>query len=319
MSKKKSVGILGAGAFGTALALVYRDKFDVTLFSFFDAHVKTMATTRINEFLNDYIIPDNIKIDSTTNAKSQKYDYLFWCFPLKPTPGILEKLIPQIDTTDIIICSKGLLYDSSFIYDLFCQKLPSSDVAYLAGANFATELADGKISDADIASSDIKVANRFAKELTTDSFRLNPIDDIVGAQVAGSVKNVAAIACGIAYGLNLGENAHATLVALALAEMAKLGLSLGAQKETFYGFCGLGDLVLTASNATSRNTSLGIEIVKGTPIQEILKNSTCEGYDTLPQIISLAKQNNVKLPICETVHKILFQNQSPSIITNVFK
>ena len=319
MSGKKAVGILGAGAFGTALAFVYRDKFDVTLFSCFDAHVKTMATTRVNEFFNDFSIPDNITIDLTTNVKAHRYDYLFWCFPLKPTPDILETLSPQMDSVDVVICSKGLLYDSSFIYDLFRRKLPSSNIAYLAGANFATELADGKISNADIASSDIQIANRLAKELTTNSFRLNPIDDIVGAQIAGSMKNIIAIACGIAYGLNLGDNAHATLLTRALAEMSELGIKLGAKQETFYGFCGLGDLVLTASNAKSRNTSLGIELVKGTSIQEVLRNSTCEGYDTLPQIISLANRNNVKLPICETVYKILFQNQSPSIITDVFK
>ena len=319
MEKRKAIGILGAGAFGTALALVYRGKFNVTLFSSYVDHVISMRQTRSNEFLNGFTIPNDVQIEVTSNLEKNRYDYLFWVFPTKPTVTILENLKARMDLTNVIVCSKGLLSNSSFVCDLFKEKLPSSEIGYLAGANFSVELAEGKISTADVASRNLRHAKMLAEELTTENFVLNPIDDMVGAQISGAIKNIVAIACGIAYGLNLGENAHASLITMALSEMRELGMALGAKKETFCGFCGLADLILTTSSPKSRNMSLGFELSQGKSIDEILKNSTCEGYDTLPQIIDLAGKNNVKIPICNAVYKIVFENQAPNTINDVFK
>ncbi len=319
MTKAKSVGILGAGAFGTALAFVYHAKFNVTLFSCFSEQVSSITRTRVSEFFSGFTIPDDVQIRLASDFKKYEYDYLFWALPIKPTAGILEDLKMQLDGTNVIVCSKGLFPDSSFVCDLFLKKLPSSNVGYLAGANFAAELATGKISTADLAFQNLGVAGVFAKELTTACFRLSPTSDMVGVQVSGAIKNIVAIACGIAYGLELGENAHAALITMALSEMSELGVRLGAKLETFYGFSGLGDLVLTASSAKSRNMSLGLELARGKPVDEILESSTCEGYDTLPQVITLASRNNVDLPICNVVYKIIFENYSPSIIADVIK
>lgn len=315
--QKKSLGILGAGAFGTSLAFVYCNKFDVSLFSCFKDHVDSMNQTRTNEFFKDFIIPDNVKISLTDDL--DEYDYLLWCFPIKPTPNILRNLKNKINGASLTICSKGFLHDSTFVYALFKRELSESKITYLSGPNFANELAGNKISAADIAAENIDDAKRFANDLTTENFKLNPTDDLIGSQICGAMKNVIAIACGISYGLKLGQNFHAILVTKALDEMKNLGTKLGAKAETFYGLCGLGDLILTTSSTNSRNTSLGFDIANAKPIEEILKETTCEGYDTLPQIIELSKKNNLHLPICEAVYQILFEGKNPSTLLDVCK
>lgn len=316
---KKSIGILGAGAFGTALAIAYSDKFNVTLFSCFEDHVSKMKISRINEFFKDVEIPENIDIKTTKFLGDKSFDYLLWVFPIKPTFEILKNLKSYINGTNTIICSKGLLPDSSFLYDLFEKELPYSKIGYLSGPNFAIELAQNKFSAADIAMKNIETATLFSKDLTTEFFKINPIDDFVGMQISGAIKNIIAIASGIAYGLDLGQNAHASLLSSAISEMKNLGVTLGGNAETFYGLCGLGDLILTASSQNSRNTSLGIQIANGLDIDELIKTNTmtCEGYDTISQIIELGKKHKVSLPICEIVYKIIFEKHSPDSITNV--
>lgn len=318
-TKEKSIGILGAGAFGTALAFAYRLDFNVTLFSCFADHVTSMNRTRENKFFKGFKIPEDIVIDTTSNLDAQQYDYLFWVFPIKPTADILRTLKTSMKTTPVIICSKGLLQDLSFVSNLFQKTLASSEIGYLAGPNFAVELANGKLSLADVAAQNMKIAQVFANELSIQTFKLKATDDLIGLQISGAIKNVIAIASGIAYGLDLGENAHSALLALGISEMEKLGLSLGAKKETFYGFCGLGDLIMTASSSKSRNTSLGMELAQGKSIEGILNTSTCEGYDTVSKIVEISHKNGIRLPICETVYKILFEAQSPNTILDVFE
>ena len=142
---------------------------------------------------------------------------------------------------------------------------------------------------------------------------------MVGSQIAGAIKNLVAIASGIAYGLEFGENTHAALITESLSEMKSLGLKLGAKESTFYGLCGLGDLILTASSMKSRNTTLGMEIAQGKPIDELLKVTTCEGYDTIHQIIEISRNNGIKMPICEAVYRIIFEHHPPITIADVFK
>lgn len=316
---RKTLGILGAGAFGTALSMAWCEKFDVTLFSCFGDHVNSMKSSRINEFFKDFKIPNTINISTTSELMPGNFDYLFWVFPIKPTSEILEELKDRINGTPIIICSKGLLPDSSYLFDFFEGKLPNSDVFYLSGPNFSFELASKeKISMADFASRNLDLSTKVALNLSTPLFKLNPIDDVIGIQLCGALKNIMAIASGIVKGLDLGKNAEAALITRAICEMKTFGKSLGAKDSTFYGLCGVGDLILTASSPKSRNTNLGIEIALGKFNGDIENNKTCEGFDTISQIIDIAKRNNMSLPICEQVYRIIFHNNNPKSIIDVF-
>lgn len=316
---KKAIGILGAGAFGTALAIVYHKLFDITLFSCFENHVSDMKNTRINEFLPDVKIPDNINIELTENLKNYKFDYIFWVFPISPTKELLTSFQNYLNGTDIIICSKGILSDSTFISDLFKKSLPNSTIGYLAGPNFAIELVHNNFSAADISFENIKKSIEVANELSTENFKLNPINDMIGIQICGAIKNIMAIGSGIIKGLNLGKNTYAAYLNLALKEMEIFGMKLGAQKETFYGLCGLGDLILTTSTSDSRNTSLGISIAQGKNITEAKNDLVYEGYSTLRQVLALGDYNDISLPVCKIIYKIVFESSSPDSILNVFK
>ena len=164
-------------------------------------------------------------------------------------------------------------------------------------------------------------AETFATDLSNDYFKLYATDDVVGMQIAGAVKNIMAIACGIASGLNLGQDTHASLLTLGLWEMKDLGIKLGGSEKTFYGFCGVGDLVLTASSETSRNMSFGTRIAEGESAESILNSTTavCEGCQTVSQIVELARRNGVSMPICESVYKILYEKADINSIIDVFK
>ncbi|MDR0695351.1 MAG: NAD(P)H-dependent glycerol-3-phosphate dehydrogenase [Holosporales bacterium] len=319
--KTKSVAILGAGAFGTALAIMYSRARDVALCTCFEEHMNAMKESMENEYLQDFKLPRNIDIRTTGSLQSGQFDYLLWAFPTTPTPQILETLKSTIDGSCVVICSKGLLQDASFLFDAFGAVLRRSTLGYLAGPNFAIELARNALSAADIVCQNIGDAELMAKDLSTESFKLFPCDDLVGAQICGAVKNVAAIVCGMAIGLTSAQNTHAALLSFAFAEMKSLGLKLGAKEKTFYGLCGLGDLVLTASSETSRNLSLGLKIAHGERLDEIMRRTpaACEGYSTVSQIVSLAVKHNVEMPICQAVCQILFENASPEIILDVFK
>lgn len=316
---KKSIGILGAGAFGTALAIVYHKLFNVSLFSCFENHVSDMKNSRINEFFPDIRIPNNINIELTENLRNYKFDYIFWVFPISPTKELLMSFKNYLNQTNIIICSKGILSDSTFLSDLFRKNLPNSSIGYLAGPNFAIELANNNFSAADIAFKYINKSIQVANELSIENFKLNPIDDMIGAQICGAMKNIIAIGAGLINGLNFGKNTYAAYLNLALKEMKTLGIALDAKEETFYGLCGLGDLILTTSSSDSRNTSLGINIAQGKNINEAISKSACEGYSTLKQVLTLADNNNISLPICNVIYKIIFESFSPDSILNVFK
>ncbi|MDR0942852.1 MAG: NAD(P)H-dependent glycerol-3-phosphate dehydrogenase [Holosporales bacterium] len=321
MTDRRRLGILGAGAFGASLALVYSSKFNTTLFSGFKDHVDSMTTSRINEFFPNFKIPNYINIKTTSDLRKGEFDCFLWAFPVKPTPDILKNLSKIMDNVAVVICSKGLLADGSFTYNLFKNLLPNSKVGYLAGPNFADDLAKYTFSSADIIFEDIDDAGAFANELSVESFKLFPSDDMIGAQICGAVKNIAAIACGMIMGIMPSNNTRAAFLSFALREMKNLGIRLGGKEDTFYGLCGLGDLVLTTFNEASRNFSLGARIAKGEPIDSIVENSkaTCEGYDTVSQIISLAKFHNVEMPICEKVYEILFGGAKPNSILEVLK
>lgn len=320
IQKINRIAVLGAGAFGTALAVLYSKKFDVSLYSCFQDHVAKMKKKRQNDFLENVDIPASIDIDVINSFQKSKFDCVFWAFPLKPSLEILRQIAAHLDGNNVIICAKGLLHDGTFLTDAFSKILPNSRLGYLSGPNFAHELAAFNNSAAIISATDILHASDFANALSLETFKLFPSTDVKGAQLCGAGKNIIAIASGIVAGLHLGYNAQAALVTEGLLEISALGVALGCKSETFQGLCGFGDLFLTASSGLSRNRSFGEKLAK----KELSKSNqkpeqTCEGYESVVQILHLSKKHSINVPICQAVYRILFENAAPESIIDVFK
>ena len=319
--KHNKIGIAGAGAFGTALAISYSKFNSVVLFSAFKDHVESLQKSGKNEFCEDFIIPEEVSFDILENIRKHNFDYIFWSFPVKPSIQLLESIKIYLKTSvPIIICSKGLTQNNGFLVDEFIKILGEDfKVGFLSGPNFAVDIASYKFSSADIGFLDEKTAKICTKELSNENFKLFACKDVIGMQISSAVKNVVAIACGIMHGLSFGQNALAYCLTAGLKEMSALGIALGADINTFYGLSGLGDLVLTASSTTSRNMTFGTRLASGEKIEDILSsgNSVCEGTGTVKQIIEIAKKFNIDLPICKAVYEILCNGAPASSIVNV--
>jgi glycerol-3-phosphate dehydrogenase (NAD(P)+) len=318
---RRRIGIVGAGAFGTSLAICYSKWNDVLLMSGFEEQVRSMKPRRMSEFLPDFRIPDEVCIDTMVNALSTELDYVLWCLPTQPSVRVLNEMKHLINGRSVVICSKGFAQDGTFLMDAFEKLLPDSKIACLSGPNFATEIAECTQSAADIAMHNCEDSMEFASALSTEYFRLVPGGDVIGVQLCGAAKNVIAIACGIANGLGLGMNAHSALLSISMREISELGSRIGAKRDTFLGLCGVGDIVLTASNSGSRNMSLGKKVANGSDAGSVVKSAmaVCEGYDSTRHLVKLARENGVTLPVCEAVCKVLFDGESSSLILDILR
>ncbi len=318
----KRISILGAGAFGTSLAIAYSGNYDeVLLYSCFQDHVDTTNKNRINEFLPQFELPGNVSMrlldkHDTSIADS---DYVFWAFPVKVTRDIIGATKNVFAESNVVICSKGILDNGTYLFNLFEDELRGSIISYLAGPNFAIDLASHKVSCANIAARNMDNAKRFAQDLSNNILKLYPTDDVDGIQICSAVKNVIAIACGIISGLQLGHDAHAAIITLGLNELCRLGNALGCKNETFLSFCGIGDMILTSSSELSRNMSLGKSLIDNEPNVCVNNpNATCEGYNTISQLLKIASDNNVSMPVCEMVGKIIRGERTAHNIVDVF-
>jgi glycerol-3-phosphate dehydrogenase (NAD(P)+) len=199
--------------------------------------------------------------------------------------------------------------------DVVAEVVPGHPVVALSGPSFAMEVANGQPTAVVAASIDALAAERVQRALSSDVFRVYTHDDVTGVELGGALKNVMAVATGIAEGLGLGFNSRAALITRGLAEMTRLGVSLGANQATFAGLAGLGDLVLTCTGALSRNRALGIEVGKGKTLEQALegKDTVAEGVLNTISAHALAERQGVDMPIVRAVHRILFEAQAPRL------
>jgi glycerol-3-phosphate dehydrogenase (NAD(P)+) len=212
----------------------------------------------------------------------------------------------------LVVASKGIERESlSIMSDVVAAAVPDHSVVALSGPSFAAEVAMGQPTAVVAACHDLASASRVQHALSSDVFRVYTHDDVVGVELGGALKNVMAVATGIAEGLGLGFNSQAALITRGLAEMTRLGVALGASQATFAGLAGLGDLVLTCTGALSRNRALGIEMGKGTTLDQALegKDTVAEGVLNTISARALAEREGVDMPIVVAVHRILFEAQ----------
>ena len=310
-----SVSVLGAGAWGTALALTcYRAGNTTLLWTREAQHAEEMRQTQENKkYLPQVSLPQGITVTPSLEEALQAPVLLLTC-PAQALRSFLTPLqnaIPQ--ESYLLLCSKGIEIETGKILtEVVKEFLPNHSAGILSGPTFAHDVAEGLPAAATLATREITTARWLASSLSCPSFRLYPSTDSIGVALGGAVKNVIAIAAGLVSARGLGESARAALVTRGLAEAARLGLAMGAQLETFMGLSGLGDMLLSCASPHSRNMSFGLKIGKLDSFVLPAEDASIltEGVFTAKAIHRLASEKGLELPIIESVYRILYEKSS---------
>jgi glycerol-3-phosphate dehydrogenase (NAD(P)+) len=306
----ETVGIIGAGAWGTALAAVAAQAGRrVVLWALEAEVIEAINADHTNPvFLPDFVLPENVHATGDV-AEAARCDALLLVAPAQHMRGVTESLARIVRPgTPVVICAKGIEQSTlKLMSEVVAETLPQAVIAVLSGPTFAREVADGHPTAVTLASANEAVGLQLVESLGQRAFRPYLSTDVVGAQIGGAVKNVLAIACGIVEGRAFGENTRAALMTRGLAEILRLGDALGANRDTLMGLSGLGDLILTCSSAQSRNTSLGMALGRGRTLAQILgrRRSVAEGVYSASAAVALAARHGVDMPICAAVDAVL--------------
>ena len=308
------ITVIGAGAWGTALAVAASHmNSQVALWGREEDGVDETNRLRENkQFLPGAKLPDSIFVTSNREV-IREADLVILAVPAQKMRFIMTNFKDDIfHDTPLIITSKGIEQrNHCLMTDVLTEIFPRNPLAVLSGPTFAKEVGRGLPAGCTLAAENITTREFIIKSLSSPQFRLYGSADMVGAQVGGAVKNVMAIATGIAVGLGHGENAVSALISRALVEMTRFGMAFGALPETFMGLCGVGDLMLTCSSPTSRNHRYGVALGKGLKVGEEFEGSTLvEGFFTTESVVAIAQKLGVTLPVCEFVDSILNQGVS---------
>ena len=301
------LGIIGGGAWGTALAQVAAaGDHETRIWALEDAVVESIN----NAHQNSVFLP-GIELSTAIRATGDLTDLGDCDAWLVVTPAqhmraVLEQT-PRCDKP-LLLCSKGIEEKrGELLHRVAKETCPNARIAVLSGPTFAHEVARGLPTAVTLAAQEPGLAEQLRDRLALPTFRIYVSDDVAGAEIGGAVKNVLAIACGVVEGKGLGQNARAALIGRGFAEMTRFGLAYGAKRETLAGLSGLGDLVLTCSSTSSRNYSLGVGIGQGRPASELLSNrkTVAEGAFTAPVLARLAKEKGVDMPIVDAVDALI--------------
>jgi len=305
------IGIIGGGAWGTALALVLQRAGRQALLWAREAEVVLSVNTRHE---NNFFLP-GIELTAQIRATNNLSDLAACDAVLLVTPTQYTRVTCKqfakgsgSHKPPIIICAKGLeAKTGKLLTEIVSEELPDRPVAVLSGPSFAIEVARDKPAALTLAVEDKQLGAAIAQGFSSRHFRLYHTPDIIGAQIGGAIKNVMAVACGITAGFRMGDNARAAIITRGLAEMMRFGAALGGRSETLMGLSGLGDLVLTCSSVQSRNMSLGMALGQGTILADILakRAGVTEGVFTAAAAAALARKHNIEMPICTAVDAVL--------------
>lgn len=310
----KKIGVIGTGAFGTALALTAaRAKNEVLCWARKQEIVDSINQRHINKtYLPDIPLPDNIKATCNIEDIFNFSDIILLTVSAQYTRTTLQQMKPFIKKkTIIVLCAKGIEVETGkLLSEMLIEEIPEATVAILSGPGFAIDIAQQKLTSITIACAKEGVSAKLADLLGTKFFRPYITTDIISPQIGGSVKNVIAIASGIVEGAGLGNGARAALITRGLSEMVRLSKALDGTIPTMMGMSGLGDLVLTASCSQSRNFSFGYEIGIQGHAQKVLEENTrtVEGIATSKAVVKRANEMGIEMPICEMVNKVLFED-----------
>lgn len=310
-----SVAILGAGAWGTALAQVAAaGKRAVTIWAREPEVVEGINTAQENPLFLPGVRLNPVIRATDDFEDAAEADLILAVPPAQHMRSVLQGIRPHLQPGQpIVLCAKGVERGSlALMTDVLAEEVPNAAPAVLSGPGFAKDVARGLPTATTIAALDEALAQRMVATIGLPTFRPYVADDLIGAEIGGAVKNVIAVACGVAEGRKLGDGARAALITRGFAELTRLGLAMGAKAETLSGLCGLGDLVLTCCSMTSRNTSLGAALGEGRALKDILaeRRSVAEGAESAPAVVALAQRHGVEMPICSAVDDIIAERVS---------
>jgi len=316
-----SIAVLGAGSWGTALALLLsRNGYPVRLWGLAE-EIKQLQLDRENkQFLPGYPFPDNLLPETDLNRAIEGAAEILVAVPSHAFSKVVQVIEPHLaDETTLSWATKGFEYSTQrLLSEVASTLLGDRSIAVISGPSFAGEVAKGLPTAVTVAATTDDHANRLAGYLHSETFRAYTTHDLVGVQVGGACKNVLAIAAGISDGLGFGANTRSALITRGLSEIMRLGKALGSQSETFMGLAGMGDLVLTCTDNQSRNRRMGLALAKGMSIAEakIEIGQEVEGVQTTEEVYQLAQRLNVEMPITAQVHRVLFEGVSPEEAVN---
>ncbi|MFC3068075.1 NAD(P)H-dependent glycerol-3-phosphate dehydrogenase [Phenylobacterium soli] len=306
----KRVGVIGGGAWGTALAQVSaRAGLEPVLWA-----REPEVVADVNAVHENKLFLPGVALDASIHATHDfvdlaRSDFILAVAPAQHLRSTLAAFAPMVEPgLPIVLCAKGVEQASlKLMTEVLAETVPQAAPAVLSGPSFAREVAMGLPTAITLACPDEDLGRRLAEAIATPAFRPYRVTDMIGAEAGGAVKNVLAIATGIVEGKDLGRSAHAALITRGFAELTRFAVALGARAETLAGLCGLGDLVLTCSSAQSRNNSVGLALGRGQTLEEALagKLSVAEGVASAPAVRQLAARLGVEVPICNAVAAIL--------------
>ena len=318
----KKVGVLGGGSWGTALAKLSADLgYETKIWAFEKECADSINLQHENKtFLKNIILPTNL------TATNDIENVLAWCDILIitiPTQFIRNSLkaidLNKFENIEAIIsASKGIEISTLKICsEIYAELFPDLErkIFYISGPSFALEVAKKMPTTIVLAGKDSKMAKELQKDFSSDYFRIYTNEDIVGVEIGGAVKNVVAIATGLSDGLGYGNNTRAAIITRGLAEITRLVLQKGGSLETMSGLAGLGDLVLTCTSTLSRNYSFGYRLGQGEISSDIMNSSqmVCEGVFTAKALYSLAKEENIEMPIAQKIYEIIYEGVEPKV------
>ena len=310
------VAVVGAGAWGTALALTLAERGDVRLWTWQDEHARALRADRENRlFLPGFPLPDNVSATSDLGAALAGAELVVLALPtetLRSTLGAARDLVPAVP---VVAASKGIEKETLMLPTEICDDVLGDSARgrtlALSGPSFAVEVARRLPTNVVVAAKDLALSVAVQGRIATERLRVYSSDDPVGVQVGGALKNVIAIAAGACDGLGFGHNTRAALITRGLAEMARLATKKGGNVLTLSGLAGLGDLVLTCTGELSRNRTVGFELGRGRPLAEVLAGlgHVAEGVTTAESAHRLAERLGVELPISSEVYAVLFESK----------
>jgi glycerol-3-phosphate dehydrogenase (NAD(P)+) len=310
------IAVLGAGAWGTALALqLAKNNHTVHLWDIDQVLLKHLNEQRTNErYLPDIPLPEKLQIFFTIKDALAEADDILLVVPSHAFKSSLKTIKPYLnETSRLAWATKGLTQENQLLHEAVEEIIGPISMAVLSGPTFAKEVAKGLPTAITVAAKQKAFAKQIATCLHSKTFRVYFSDDLIGVEIGGAVKNVLAIAVGIADGMGFGANARCALITRGLVELTRLGLALGGKQETFMGLSGMGDLILTCTDNQSRNRRFGLAIGEGKDRQQALAeiDQVVEGIGTTKAVYNLAKQKNIEMPITEQVYNILYQKVTP--------